>query len=388
MSDIKNILIFVSDSLRWGYLPDEFTSEGIVFKTVAQAPHSPPSFSTLSTGVYPSQHGVRHFGQRPAESVDLVYDIPDLDAIYFNEGRYRSDPLYRMFEIENPKSLADLTTPFWYLERDTTTHAPYVRNGFFDGTTVRSYLTRHGYDWAQHRDDYREVIDDSINLLKRRLQVLERLGMRDETLVVFTADHGELFGEYGEVLHTAPLCPELVYVPTVVFHPDLEASDFAIDPQNNIIEHVDLIETCLSAIGFEDQIATEGTNILETQRPRDFGYSEVQLQRKGVTFYEADGIWWRNAGVTDATVSKPNRLIYALYQLVRSPAREYLRQRPREIIDLYLTDTQMFSELPISTETAIDYLERFRAGLQNQRGGEIELDEQTESALTDLGYLQ
>jgi arylsulfatase A-like enzyme len=39
-------------------------------------------------------------------------------------------------------------------------------------------------------------------------------GILDDSLVIFTSDHGELLGEYnGLYHHQTPVVPELVYVP-------------------------------------------------------------------------------------------------------------------------------------------------------------------------------
>ena len=51
-----------------------------------------------------------------------------------------------------------------------------------------------------------------------------------------------------------PTCPELVYVPTVFLSPSLSADDFQVDPDSEIIEQVDVVQTALSAIGFDDKI--------------------------------------------------------------------------------------------------------------------------------------
>jgi len=50
-------------------------------------------------------------------------------------------------------------------------------------------------------------------------EALEATGELDETLVVFTADHGEEFMEHGDLSHEFKLYEELVHVPLMVFDP-------------------------------------------------------------------------------------------------------------------------------------------------------------------------
>jgi arylsulfatase A-like enzyme len=295
VDQIENVLVFVCDSLRWGFLPDEVTSRGVTFKTVAQSTYSPPSFATLSTGLYPPEHGVEDFGKSLANGVETVYDVDELDSAYYNEGRIR-DPFVQLFDFRRMYSLADLDPPFWYLERDPTTHAPYLENQFMDGIDIQSYFADPVDDWDPIKADYRDSIDTSLDKFERRLDVLEKLGLRDDTLVILTGDHGELFGEYGDMVHTMPTSPELVHVPTVFMHPSLSADSFTVDPDTDIIEHVDVVTTALAALGFEDALPTRGVNLRSEPRERAYGYSYTNNFFRGRSVYRTQSLWWRDSG--------------------------------------------------------------------------------------------
>jgi uncharacterized sulfatase len=62
-------------------------------------------------------------------------------------------------------------------------------------------------------------VDESVG---RLLDALERLGLREETLVVFAGDHGEEFQEHGHLAHYPKLYEELIHVPLVVDHPEVD----------------------------------------------------------------------------------------------------------------------------------------------------------------------
>ena len=68
-----------------------------------------------------------------------------------------------------------------------------------------------------------ELYDDCIAYADQEignlLAALERLGVRDRTAVVITADHGESLGEGGRFLHGHSLLEELVRVPLIVVLP-------------------------------------------------------------------------------------------------------------------------------------------------------------------------
>ncbi|MCJ7450363.1 MAG: hypothetical protein MUP58_01340 [Candidatus Nanohaloarchaeota archaeon QJJ-9] len=61
--DFKNIVVFVSDSLRYDFFPEELAeeSESGIIPTLAPSLHTPTSFASLFTGLSPENHNVRGF---------------------------------------------------------------------------------------------------------------------------------------------------------------------------------------------------------------------------------------------------------------------------------------------------------------------------------------
>ena len=73
-------------------------------------------------------------------------------------------------------------------------------------------------DWetvAELYDAECAYVDDQFESL---LGSLDRRGIRDETTVVFTADHGELFGEHGKGGHPPEFWEPVIRVPLIVDH--------------------------------------------------------------------------------------------------------------------------------------------------------------------------
>ncbi|MEF8814328.1 MAG: sulfatase-like hydrolase/transferase [Halovenus sp.] len=87
------------------------------------------------------------------------------------------------------------------------------------------------------RDLYAGEVRSADDHLRQILEVLDREGMREETLIVVTADHGENLGEtdrMGETRmgHVASASEHMLRVPLVVAHPEL--------PGDDIEQHVSL----------------------------------------------------------------------------------------------------------------------------------------------------
>ncbi len=90
------------------------------------------------------------------------------------------------------------------------------------------------------------------------LDAIERLGLFDDTLVVFTTDHGTEFGEHGHVQKAAHLLhPPCVRLPLIIHHPDPELSGRRVE---GLVSAVDLMPTALELVGVEGPDRMTGLN--------------------------------------------------------------------------------------------------------------------------------
>lgn len=381
---IENVVVYVADSLRWDYLPPTVADRGIAFETVAQSSFSAPSFATLATGLYPSQHGVFDWNNRMPEEVGTVFELDGVDAGFWQAGEMAGHEIFPILRQDRKTALSDLEEPFVYFERNDDPHVP------FGGTTATSaeeyYTTRRG-DWSRMREEYRKGAQLSVERFDDCLAALRERGILDRTLVVFTADHGELLGEGGEVGHTSPMRPELAYVPTVFVHDDLSSDDFHADPGSAVIEHVDVVATLLGALGRSDDLPTTGVDLLSEPRSREWGFSQVDIRRNGRSMYAADSIWWPDGGY----VAHRNRAIYrlakALYGVTKSASRHSVRHRPASMVRSYLRSNATFGTLPTTEANARGLIDAFRDDLSMVETRTIELDADVEATLENMGYL-
>lgn len=79
------------------------------------------------------------------------------------------------------------------------------------------------------------------------LDTLDSLGMRDDTVVVFTSDHGTMMGEQGEIHKGIDrLRIQVTRSPLIVRHPDRALAGQVVD---GIVQHQDLMPTLLHLLG-------------------------------------------------------------------------------------------------------------------------------------------
>jgi len=133
------------------------------------------------------------------------------------------------------------------------------------------------------------------------LSLLDRAGRLDDTLVVFTADHGEEFLEHGVLGHKAGLFDEAIHVPLVLRHPRLVPGGAVSD---DLVSLVDLAPTILDLCGIDAPAGMWGTSLrpsflgrlapralpLElTYRPMDVDLRGVRTEEFKVLRFKAGG---------------------------------------------------------------------------------------------------
>ena len=94
----------------------------------------------------------------------------------------------------------------------------------------------NGYDTAIR------VVDDWVG---RLLEMLSSLGVREETTVVITADHGEDFGEFGAYSSHCFCGPSVARVPMIICGPDIPHAELT-----GLHQHFDLSATLLDLAGY------------------------------------------------------------------------------------------------------------------------------------------
>jgi hypothetical protein len=124
------------------------------------------------------------------------------------------------------------------------------------------------------RSDYREPLDRERMIAQydgdiafgdrefgRFVRELKALGLYDDALVVFLADHGEEFLDHGRWLHGRSLFDELIRIPMVVKLPGRRGAGTRVARQ---VQGIDVVPTVLEAMRVEDGRALAGQALQRT----------------------------------------------------------------------------------------------------------------------------
>lgn len=140
--------------------------------------------------------------------------------------------------------------PFFLTVLCSVTHDPYEVPEWFD-TPAKEPIERYQQS-ILYIDSFLAALDVE----------LARLGLTDETIFCVVGDHGEAFGEHGQLGHALIAFDEALRIPFCVRAPLL------IEPGKKVTElvsSIDLTPTLLGLLGFEtEKVGFDGINVLGT----------------------------------------------------------------------------------------------------------------------------
>lgn len=317
----RNVLLIVIDTLRadhlssYGYARatspriDAFAREGVRFaRTLAQKGRTSPSVATITTGTYPHTHGLLDVRSvLPDEALTLpeilgprgwrtggIITNANLSHVFnFQQGfedyvELGNGELHATADEVTDTAIPWLERhggePFFLYLHYVDPHAPYIpptpyRDRFVGdalygrhkdlrpplGSTAFGQINapvviEHG---SRNVDLYIARYDEEIAFtdaeIGRLLDAVDRLGLRDDTLVILTADHGEsmtehlIFFAHGKAPYdTALRIPLIVRYPKAITGPRVVET---------AVETTDLAPTILAAVGVPRSPTYEGQSL-------------------------------------------------------------------------------------------------------------------------------
>jgi arylsulfatase A-like enzyme len=392
---------------------DRLGTKGVVFENVVSScPWTLPSFATVFTGLYPTQHGAIDTHTPIGGSLSTLAEILKAHGYATGaiinapllKGKYAVDQGFDFYYMTPPEGrAADGTTrdalkwidensrgPFFMFAHYFDPHIPYgppapydtlfdpQYRGALESPYIPSRLPQYRLravnfsemkklspaDWNHIRALYDGEIAFTDQAIGELLQGLKKRGLMENSLIVLLSDHGEEFFEHQGFEHGHTLFEELLKVPLIFSLPGRLPENRRIARQ---VRLVDVEPTILDLLGIDSRIHTEGVSLAPLLEgngnlpapegsllPPEIAYSEALLyggQKKSLTAY-------------------PWKLIYdvmsgevAFYNLSEDPGELIdISAQPSHSKDL-LRDTMMRTLLNISDTW---YLE-MAPGLEERR---------------------
>jgi arylsulfatase A-like enzyme len=102
----------------------------------------------------------------------------------------------------------------------------------------------------------------------RLLEKVGDLGLFEDTLIIFTTDHGTYLGEHGSIGKTPILYEEVSHIPLIIRPPDSYRMD--IKRTNAMVQPPDLMPTILDFIGVSIPESVQGKSLLPLMRGEEW----------------------------------------------------------------------------------------------------------------------
>lgn len=389
-----NVLLITMDTTRadrigcYGYKNavtpslDSLAAGGVRFaQAFSHAPITLPSHASMLTGVHPPEHGIRDNG-RFALGPDLPlltesfkihnYRTAAFVSAHVLGARYGLARGFEVYDDEMPKRPdgrsswdragnmtcdralqwldAGPVRPFFCWVHFFEPHAPYA---------PQKTLAPDG-------DDYDNEIAFMDSQIARLLAWLDEKKLRDNTLIIAVADHGESLGEHGYDWHALLVYESIMRVPMSFTLPGRIPPGTVVSGMTGL---VDIMPTVLDLMGWPVPATVAGRSlapaILGTPLPADRG------------IYGESDFAWENFGWAKLRCWTEHE-----WKLIRAPKLELYDR---------LTDP---GELHNRADEKPDIVTRMNAALQNAEGAMTQRDamiakvtESDREALGSLGYV-
>ncbi len=422
----RNLIIITFDTCRadhvsaYGYprntTPnvEAFAARSVVFDhAYSTAASTAPALSSLMTSKYPHQHGVLEtysfalsleentLAERMAAAghatgaelgIGVLMPSRRLDQGFEHYGftRYTNRQYWRTGDEITERALAWLAAnhdePFFLWVHYFEPHQPYnvVPADYlsrFDGVPNPDPLLARVPVASPYRERVQRRLNDYDGALAfadsefgRLISVIESYGLFDDSMIVFSADHGETLGEHGQHGHVFGLWQPVVHVPLIIYRPGV--SPGRVDENVSL---VDVVPTVIEQFDLPDDPSLQG-RALPLARSGLLGSSVLatkpEIEQADVfaeTWFKETRVAMINTGRWKYVVEQKQdgSSSAELYDLADDP--EELRNRADEKSDLSAQLERDLRAWMIGDFT--------KPGLITQKPGELEM-------LKALGYLQ
>jgi lipoteichoic acid synthase len=216
-----------------------------------------PSLAIPGVPAVLSSHGYRtafiHSGQTVFDREGEFLSTRGFDQIIAEPRDYATPRDQELLPEAINWIKADRSRPFFVTIWTHDTHHPYVSNLHYDYGVHDATFNRY-LNGVRATDD----------LVGQLAAALRTMGLEDRTLLVVMGDHGEAFGEHGQLIHGGSVYNELMRVPLMIENPKLFPHEIVVD---RITRQIDVAPTLLALLGYPLPLQWQGANVLGSDPP-------------------------------------------------------------------------------------------------------------------------
>ncbi|MGA1840177.1 MAG: tetratricopeptide repeat protein [bacterium] len=393
-----NLLLITIDTLRadhlgcYGYNKvktpaiDSLAKEGVLFtRAFTPVPVTLPSHVSIMTGQYPIQHGIRNNG-----NFILGPDATTLAEVMKAQG-YRTGACIGAFVLD---SLFGLDQGFDFYDDSLPKEGAAAI--LLENERRAEAVTQAGLNWLEKNKDapfflwlhyfdphaiylppnpfkeeykgnlYDGEIAYTDSCIDNLLQGMEKLELKERTIIILTSDHGEGLGEHGEPTHAIFIYDSTLQIPLIIRDPGGTLPSGKI---NAMVTTLDIFPTILDLLDLsskEINLKFEGKSLMPLIIKKvDSLHSEILCES---LYPELNFGWSRIEGV-------------------RTPEWKYVSAPRPELYNLIEDPKETKNLFPQTTNVWQDKLTALKAALGPEKESAVSLDDQVRQRLESLGYV-
>ncbi|MEN8152923.1 MAG: sulfatase [Acidobacteriota bacterium] len=341
------------------YLKDSLLPDSLYFKRAySNAPWTLPSIASMVTSKYPSKLGIRNLvsrlGERDFTLAELMREKGYktcsiishilLKKVYgFSQGfdifneRNISDKFGNHYSISSPGISEDAVefikknkkNKFFLFLHYFDPHYIYIdheKKGDYSGSFtskdiafLRKQISENNYsenDINYLTDCYDTEIRFTDFHIGKVIEELKKTGLYENTVIVFTSDHGEEFVERGWLGHSTSLHSEQINVPLLI-KPSKRSEIKSFIEDEIPVSNLDIIPTLTSLMGFKNLPGAAGADLLSNDIKDNYVFSEVSQKEFGDHIEHISVIWKEWKLIRDL-----NNKVFLLYNLKEDPSEK------------------------------------------------------------------
>ena len=243
----------------------------------------PPTVSHRFVGTNPSNQAQEMFALHEGSVESCIeYFVAEEAMRVLDEVATGEEPFFLWANFWGPHSPSLVPEPYFsmYDPKAIPEHPGYAET--FEKKPYRQQLIEKlwglgDYGWEGFQEiaaryfGHCTLIDDMVG---RVVAHLERLGVLDDTIIVYTADHGDCLGAHKLIEKGEFMYDEIYRIPLVIAHPDCEAPGTACD---EFVYLQEIMLSSLDAAGVEVPADLDGQSFLPAIEGRPFANGREEV---------------------------------------------------------------------------------------------------------------
>lgn len=194
-------------------------------------------------------------------------------TIQLVESQDKSRPFFVLCSFVDPHHPFDPPVPYSTMYDPEKMEVAVYKEGELEDKPPHFKKHRTGHGYSNEKYDYQKLTKLDWNTIKaayygmitlvdenigRILDALKKQGMEEDTIVLFTSDHGELLGDHGLLFKGPFMYDSIIKAPMVLKWPGMIPRGAR---YSTFTEHVDLMPTLLDFVGITVPYGVQGRSL-------------------------------------------------------------------------------------------------------------------------------